>query len=148
MNHTHERECQQSCMDYSNILNRQSIVQEITQLQSFDKRCSDVHYKKGIYIYGSPESGKSYFVCQLLKSLDYDVIKYDAGDVRNKSLIDNITSNNISNKNVLDMMHGKTRKICIVMDEIDGMNNGDKGGINSLIKLIRQRRHKSNDWKI
>lgn len=136
-----KRECQQSYMDYSTILNRQSIVQEITQLlQSFDKRCSDVHYKKGIYIYGSPGSGKSYFVCQLLKSLDYDVIKYDAGDVRNKSLIDNITSNNISNKNVLDMMHGKTRKIAIVMDEIDGMNNGDKGGINSLIKLIRQKK--------
>ena len=28
------------------------------------------------------------------------------------------------------------------MDEIDGMNNGDKGGINSLIKLIRQKKTK------
>ena len=26
------------------------------------------------------------------------------------------------------------------MDEIDGMNNGDKGGINALIKLIRQKK--------
>ena len=26
------------------------------------------------------------------------------------------------------------------MDEIDGMNNGDKGGINSLIKLIRPKK--------
>lgn len=139
--HAMKKECMSSCMDYSTILNRETIVQQITEiLQSFEKRCGDVQYKKGIYIYGSPGSGKSHFVCQLLKSLDYDVIKYDAGDVRNKSLIDNITSNNISNKNVLDMMHGKTRKIAIVMDEIDGMNNGDKGGINSLIKLIRQKK--------
>ena len=129
--HAMKKECTSSCMDYSTILNRQTIVREITEiLHSFEQRCGDVHYKKGIYIYGSPGSGKSHFVCQLLKSLNYDVIKYDAGDVRNKSLIDNITSNNISNKNVLDMMHGKTRKIAIVMDEIDGMNNGDKGGIN------------------
>ena len=31
------------------------------------------------------------------------------------------------------------------MDEIDGMNNGDKGGINSLIKLIRPKRPKAKD---
>jgi hypothetical protein len=34
------------------------------------------------------------------------------------------------------------KKIAIIMDEIDGMNNGDKGGITSLIKLIRQKKTK------
>ena len=29
------------------------------------------------------------------------------------------------------------------MDEIDGMNSGDKGGINSLIKLIRPKKTKN-----
>ena len=28
------------------------------------------------------------------------------------------------------------------MDEIDGMNSGDKGGINALIKLIRPKKTK------
>ena len=107
-------------LDYSETLERNYIKEEITSiLQSFDTKYSNVHYKKGFYIYGSPGSGKSHFVVQLLKDIGYDVIKYDAGDVRNKSLIDNITSNNISNKNVLDMMRGKTRKIAIVMYEID-----------------------------
>ena len=128
-------------LDYSTILQRNSIKQEITSiLQAFDTKYTNIQYKKGIYIYGSPGSGKSHFVVHLLKDIGYDVIKYDAGDVRNKSLIDNITSNNISNKNVLDMMCGRTKKIAIVMDEIDGMNNGDKGGINALIKLIRQKK--------
>jgi hypothetical protein len=40
------------------------------------------------------------------------------------------------------MMSRKVKKIVIVMDEIDGMNNGDKGGINALIKLIRQKKTK------
>jgi hypothetical protein len=77
-----------------------------------------------------------------LKELDYDIINYDAGDVRNKALIDNITSNNVSNRNVLDLMSKKTKKIVILMDEIDGMNNGDKGGITALIKIIRQKKTK------
>ena len=128
-------------VDYSDILNRTFIKQEISSiLQNFEQRCSDIHFKKGIYIYGSPGSGKTNFVVKLLEELNYDIIKYDAGDVRNKTLIDNITSNNISNRNVLDMMKGNVKKIAIVMDEIDGMNNGDKGGINALIKLIRQKK--------
>ena len=40
------------------------------------------------------------------------------------------------------MMYKKRRKMVIVMDEIDGMNSGDKGGITALIKLIRQKKTK------
>ena len=128
---------------FSDVLDRNGIAEEIKKiLYSFDEQCSNVAYKKGIYIYGSPGSGKTHFVVEVLKNLGYDVIKYDAGDVRNKALVDTITSNNVSNRNVLDMMSGRTKKIAIVMDEIDGMNNGDKGGINALIKLIRQKKTK------
>ena len=34
------------------------------------------------------------------------------------------------------------KKNVILMDEIDGMNNGDKGGINTLIKIIRPKKTK------
>ena len=125
------------------ILGRDTITYEIKNiLNSFESECKNMNFKKGIYVYGSPGCGKTHFVMNLLKEMDYDVIKYDAGDVRNKTLIDTITSNNISNRNVLHMMSGKVKKIAIVMDEIDGMNNGDKGGITSLIKLIRQKKTK------
>jgi replication factor C subunit 1 len=125
------------------IFEREKIANEIKQLLlSFDSNSKNINFKKGIYIYGSPGCGKTYFVKNLLKELNYDIINYDAGDVRNKALIDNITSNNISNRNVLDMMTKKTKKIVILMDEIDGMNNGDKGGITALIKIIRQKKTK------
>ena len=130
-------------MSIQNILEREHIQQEIKSiLNSFEENRNNIFFKKGIYIYGSPGCGKTEFVMEILKELNYDVIKYDAGDVRNKSLIDTITSNNISNYNVLHKMQGVTKKIAIVMDEIDGMNNGDKGGITSLIKLIRQKKTK------
>lgn len=130
-------------MEINHILDRENAEREIkTILNAFNKDCNEIHFKKGIYIYGSPGCGKTEFVIQILKELDYDIIKYDTGDVRNKSLIDSITNNNISNCNVLQQMKGITKKIAIVMDEIDGMNNGDKGGITSLIKLIRQKKTK------
>jgi hypothetical protein len=130
-------------MNYDKILNRADIANQIKKILSdFDTKCKDVTYKKGIYIYGSSGCGKTQFVMNVLKDMNYDIIKYDAGDVRNKSLIETITSNNISNRNVLDMMCKRVKKIAIVMDEIDGMNNGDKGGITSLIKLIRQKKTK------
>lgn len=127
----------------ANVLNREKLMNEIKEiLINFDENCKNINFKKGIYIYGATGCGKTDFIMDLLNDLDYDIIKYDAGDIRNKSLIDTITSNNVSKQNVLHMMNRKIKKIVIVMDEIDGMNNGDKGGITSLIKLIRQKKTK------
>ena len=125
------------------MLNRDQIEKEMCEiLRNFEKNHTNVNFKKGFYIYGSSGVGKTTFVLNVLKSLNYDVIHYDAGDVRNKALIENIASNNISSYNVLDMMHKRVKKIAIVMDEIDGMNSGDKGGLTALIKLIRQKKTK------
>ncbi len=77
-----------------------------------------------------------------MKKLNYDIIGFDAGDVRNKSIIENITKNNMSDTNIISMFKKEKKKIAILMDEIDGMNGGDKGGINSLIKLIRPKKNK------
>jgi len=43
---------------------------------------------------------------------------------------------------VVSLLQKKSKPISIIMDEIDGMNNGDKGGINSLIKIIRPKKTK------
>ena len=133
-------QCKKSILQ---ILNRETIAAEIKSILSqFNERRDDNMFKKGIYIYGPAGSGKTEFAMTILREMNFDVIKYDTGDVRNKSLIDTITKNNMSDRNVLSMMRGETRKIAVVMDEIDGMNNGDKGGITALIKVIRQKKTK------
>jgi len=130
-------------IDFNSILNRKKTCENIKNfLKEFEKNKHDLSFKRGIYIYGNPGTGKTTFIEQLLKEIDYDIIKYDAGDIRNKSIIDTITKHNMADKNVLSLLHKKTKKIVIIMDEIDGMNNGDKGGINSLIKLIRPKKTK------
>lgn len=111
-------------------------------LNTFENNKQNVLTKRGMYVYGSPGTGKSVFVEKILKRLNYDIIKFDAGDVRNKTIVDKITKHNMSDKNVLSLMQKKIKKIAIIMDEIDGMNSGDKGGINTLIKLIRPKKTK------
>lgn len=130
-------------IDYTYHLNRGKEVQQIAEaLQKCDQEKDNCLVKKGVYIYGDPGVGKTSFAVDVLTQLGYDVIKYDAGDIRNKQVIDNITKHNMSNKNVMSLFNKKNKKIVIVMDEIDGMNNGDKGGINTLIKLIRPKKTK------
>ena len=130
-------------LNINNLLEREEDVQKIKDiLIDFELNKNNLATKKGIYIYGEPGSGKSTFVTNILKSMNYDVIKYDAGDIRNKSIIDTITKHNMSDKNIMSIFNKKIKKIAIIMDEIDGMNNGDKGGINALIKIIRPKKTK------
>ena len=130
-------------LDLNKILNREEKANYIKDiLKNFELNKNNILFKKGIYIYGYPGTGKTTFVTRILQELDYDIVKYDAGDIRNKSIIDNITKHNMSDKNIMSLFNKKIRKIAIIMDEIDGMNNGDKGGINTLIKLIRPKKTK------
>lgn len=130
-------------LDFNNILERQACVDKMKKtLNDFQNNKTNLLQKRGVYIYGAPGSGKTKFAESVLKELGYDIIKYDAGEVRNKSVIENITKRTMSDRNVLNMFKRENQPIAILMDEIDGMNNGDKGGINSLIKLIRPKKTK------
>ena len=85
------------------ILNREE--QEkilIDTLQHFELNKKNLLISRGIFVYGSPGIGKSYFVELILKKLDYDIIKYDAG-IRNKSIVENITKYIMADKNVLSL---------------------------------------------
>jgi hypothetical protein len=130
-------------IDINNILNRVDKANDIKDiLKSFEQNKNNLLFKKGIYVYGDPGTGKTTFVTNILKEMDYDIINYDAGDIRNTSVIEDITKHNMSDKNIMSLFNKKVKKIAIIMDEIDGMNNGDKGGINTLIKLIRPKKTK------
>jgi len=130
-------------LDINTILNRndkEKMIKDI--LKSFEENKNNLSFKKGIYVYGEPGTGKTTFVTNILKDMNYDIINYDAGDIRNTSVIEDITKHNMSDKNIMSLFNKKVKKIAIIMDEIDGMNNGDKGGINTLIKLIRPKKTK------
>ena len=130
-------------LNVNSILDRDEKSNTIKEiLKSFEANKNNMLIKKGIYVYGNPGTGKTTFVSNILKEMGYDIINYDAGDIRNTSVIEDITKHNMSDKNIMSLFHKKVKRLAIVMDEIDGMNNGDKGGINALIKIIRPKKTK------
>lgn len=125
------------------ILDRETIKNQIIDfLNVFNSNKHDLSILRGIYLYGAPGIGKTEFIKEILNTINVDMVYYDASDIRNKNVINNITNHNMSDTNILSMFHKKVKKIVIVMDEVDGMNNGDKGGINNLIKIIRPKKTK------
>ena len=130
-------------LNYDKIMNREAISNKIINiLEHFNNNKNDLSIKRGIYIYGESGIGKTFFINNLLKKLNYDIIYFDSSDSRNKNILDIITKYNMGSSNILSLFKKEKRNIAIIMDEIDGMNNGDKGGINSLVKLIRPKKTK------
>ena len=123
------------------ILNREHLKNDILNfIKDFYSNPNDLSKYRGLYLYGEPGIGKTMFIKNILH--EYDIIYYDAGSIRNKCVINTITKNNMSNSNVLSLFQNKKRQIVIVMDEIENMNQGDKGGINLLLKMIRSKKTK------
>ena len=91
----------------NDILERNDIELSIENiLNNFNK---DEKYKRGIYIYGDSGIGKTKFILNLLTKLNYDIIYYDNSIIRNKSLIDNIGSKNLSNSNVYSLFTNRPK---------------------------------------
>ena len=128
-------------LNWNELLNRNSQAEEIKNfLKNID--ISNIHSKRGIYLYGNSGIGKTIFMENILKEMNYNIIYYDVGDIKNKSILDEITNNNISSNSVISMFQKKPKKNIIFIDEIDAMNAGDKSGLNTLIKLIRPKKTK------
>ena len=131
-------------LDLNTLLNRKNIEKEIVNIINnfYINNENKNKNKNGIYIYGDAGIGKTKFINDIVKKLEYDIIYYDNTIIRNKQLIDSISSLNMSNNNIIGLFKKKIVKLVVVLDEIDGINIGDKTAINSLIKLLRIKKTK------
>jgi len=130
-----------SALDWNEVLHRTELVEQMKHvLKNLD--VSNIQSKRGIYLYGKSGIGKTIFMETLLKEMDYNIIYYNVGDIKNKSILDEILNNNISSNSIISMFQKKIKKNIIFIDEIDAMNTSDKSGLNTLIKLIRPKKTK------
>jgi hypothetical protein len=112
-------------------------------LKNFEENKGDVKSVVCAYLYGPSGCGKTSLVLATLEENGYDPIVYNAGDTRNKSIVESMTTLNMASCNVLTTFFKtpvQRKKIALVLDEIEGMNIGDKSALNALIKLVRPKR--------
>jgi replication factor C subunit 1 len=83
----------------------------------------------GVLLTGPPGIGKTTIAHLIPKKLGFNVEEFNASDARSASAIKELFSN-------CKKTHA-LQKLCIVMDEIDGMSSGDKGGIVELANIIK-----------
>ena len=126
------------------ILERETIETQILDfLNNFEINCKKKNFSKCIYIHGEHGIGKTTFILNLLKNNNYDVLYYDNTYIRNKTLIESISNDNVGNYSISNMFSDKPKKIVILIDDLYSMNYGDKNGIVSLIKLVRFKKTKN-----
>ena len=95
---------------FNSILNRDHLKKQVIDfLQNFDTNKNNVLLKRCIYIYGPSGSGKTKFISDILKEMMYDIINYDASDSRTKDIIDNISTYNTSDTNVVSLFSKKKK---------------------------------------
>lgn len=130
-------------IDIDTILERNTIKEKIYDfLDNYDETT-----KSGIYLYGESSIGKTLFIKNLLKE-KYSILYLDSLDLRNKNKIENFKVNNMSQNTIMNSFNKKKKKIVIVIDDIETMNTGDKGGINALAKMVKKKKKGNNKDKL
>jgi replication factor C subunit 1 len=93
---------------------------------------------KAALISGSPGLGKSSAVLALAKSMGYEVLEFNASDTRSKSAIEELINGAVQSRTLNGVNLTKSGKTLIMMDEVDGMSSGDRGGNQELIQAIKK----------
>ncbi|OSD01923.1 DNA replication factor C, large subunit [Trametes coccinea BRFM310] len=119
-----------------------------TSLQSGFKKPgkNGMNVYRAVMITGPPGIGKTTSAHLCAKLAGFTPIELNASDARSKKLVENST--NIMNTSLDGWMHGGnktnaagvtiTDKSCLIMDEVDGMSAGDRGGVGALCALIKK----------
>jgi len=87
-------------ININKILNRETTVATIIDiLKEFELNKNNILTKKGIYIYGDPGTGKTTFITNILKELNYDnivIINFNNDSKLNNYIIELLDEFNIN----------------------------------------------------
>lgn len=98
---------------------------------------------------GPPGIGKT-TACRLVAQLhgSYEVLEYNASDARGQKIIQEMAQGIADNHTISfggglgqRKMPALTKRAVLIMDEVDGMGAGDRGGSAALIKMIKKTRN-------
>ncbi|KAL0233418.1 hypothetical protein PCE1_001933 [Barthelona sp. PCE] len=97
---------------------------------------------------GAPGIGKTSSVYMAAKELGFDIVEFNASDVRSKKQIQALFSGGLNAGSVTHILEEgsktkksedtvRSRKRLILMDEVDGMSTGDRGGLQEVLRQAK-----------
>ena len=112
----------------------------------FQKKGSDgLGGYRAIIIHGPPGIGKTTAAHLAAKLAGYDVLESNASDTRSKKMVESGVTDVLNNRSLLGYFAGdgkqvdaEKQNIVLIMDEVDGMSAGDRGGVGALAKLCKK----------
>ncbi|KAL2149661.1 hypothetical protein VTH82DRAFT_8313 [Thermothelomyces myriococcoides] len=138
----------QICGNKANVERIQSWLRKwpISRKYNFQKRGADgMGGYRAIIISGPPGIGKTTAAHLAAKLEGYDVLESNASDTRSKKLVESGVSDVLNNTSLMGYFAGdgkqvdaNKKKIVLVMDEVDGMSAGDRGGVGALAKFCKK----------
>ncbi|KAK9449078.1 replication factor RFC1 C terminal domain-containing protein [Limtongia smithiae] len=99
---------------------------------------------RAVMISGPPGIGKTTAAHLVANLAGYDVIETNASDARSKNIIADTFAGVLDNSSMLgyfgknsDAPEKSKRKILLIMDEVDGMSAGDRGGVGQMVQVCK-----------
>jgi replication factor C subunit 1 len=137
------------------ICGNQTTVQKIqTWLRAFPKNVKTGFKLAGkdgsgvfraIILHGPPGIGKTTAAHLVAKLEGYDIVERNASDTRSKKLMEEGMKGVLSTNSLLGYFAGdgkkveaSKKKLVLIMDEVDGMSAGDRGGVGALAAVCKK----------
>lgn len=106
-----------------------------------------------LFLYGPPGIGKTTLARVALENAGYRVVEWNASQHRHKAAVTESLIPLLNSRNVADFFRPEgPRNLGVILDEIDGMSVGDKGGLSELISILKNYTGEnaiiciSNEW--
>jgi replication factor C subunit 1 len=98
---------------------------------------------RAVMIHGPPGIGKTTAAHLVAKIEGFDIVESNASDTRSKKLVESGLKGVLSTTSLMGYFSSgqvdtSKKKMCLIMDEVDGMSAGDRGGVGALAAVCKK----------